>query len=85
MEKFGIFELLDALSAITENVPPPAQPAQNEQTAPPAPSKKVPDAAFDSPDYGNERPAPQPDGGNAYDGFLAKHDAIKKRATRNGR
>ena len=89
MEKFGIFELLDALSAIA---------ASAEESAP-----QSTDAAFAPPDYSPARP-PQSDGGaperdappkekpappdkgerssenDALKGFLARHDAVAKRA-----
>ena len=68
MEKFGIFELLDALSALTET----------DETPAPA-SPRTPDEAFSAPDYG--LPAdPLPSGkANAVDGFLSRHEAARKR------
>ncbi len=83
MEKFGIFELLDALSALT---------APQETVAKGAP--RSPDAAFAAPAYGQpaddlpkeelpkeELPAKDlPAGqGDAVGGFLARHEAAKKR------
>lgn len=68
MEKFGIFELLDALSALTETDEKP-------EPAPP----RTPDGAFSAPDYGLGE-APLPAGtGNAVDGFLTRHEAARKR------
>ncbi len=65
MEKFGIFELLDALAAMTES-------------APPAEQKRTPDAAFDAPAYGEEVRR-DPEGGTAVGGFLARHDETSRR------
>lgn len=71
MEKFGIFELLDALSALSEApaaAPPPAEtaPANGEAPAPPAP------------------PAGSPGKGRAeaeaLQGFLARHNAVARKA-----
>lgn len=71
MEKFGIFELLDALSAIT---------AQNDSVPPaePAPPKQ-PDGAFDPPAY-ESGPAAKTGGQEALAGFLARHDAVARKA-----
>ena len=74
MEKFGIFELLDALSALT---------AQNEGNKP-APD----DASYRPPDYAapvspkQERNPDSPgteEGGEALSAFLARHDAIVRK------
>ncbi len=52
MEKFGIFELLDALSAVTQAVSEePFAPQKEEQTKELSP-KRRPDAAFAPPVYG---------------------------------
>lgn len=87
MEKFGIFELLDALSALTA-VPP------EEELSPSAL-----DSAYLPPDYpladpqqesssrtAEEKPAsseppkaPRPDQ-DALAGFYARHDAVAKKA-----
>ncbi len=72
MEKFGIFELLDALSAFTDA-------AQEEKSVPPAattPSEQ--DAAFAPPDYA----APQSETGthqSALSSFLSRHEALSKK------
>lgn len=70
MEKFGIFELLDALSAIT--------------AAEPADRPRQDDAAYRAPVYGGAFPeqtvqkkTPYPDG--ALSSFLARHDEIAKK------
>lgn len=69
MEKFGIFELLDALSALTER--PEAAPSS-------AAEKKRPDASFAAPSYGAD-PLPPPAGEKgALDGFYARHERIRK-------
>lgn len=74
MEKFGIFELLDALSALTaQNVPPPAE-------EPPA-KKRQPDESFDPPAYGGE--PQEKTGGRESDAladFLARHEAVARKA-----
>ena len=66
MEKFGIFELLDTLSAIVGDAAEP--PSDGETHAP-----SVTDAAFLPPDY--------TDGGNtrAVTSFLDRHDKAVKR------
>lgn len=68
MEKFGIFELLDALSALTETdeKPEPSQP-------------RTPDGAFAAPDYGLPAQEPPAGGQTALDGFLSRHEAAKNR------
>ena len=73
MEKFGIFELLDALSALTEQNAPPAEE--------PAPSPRQPDGTFDPPVYAND-PPPKAGGreADALAGFLARHDAVARKA-----
>ena len=74
MEKFGIFELLDALSALT------AQNGPEPDGDPPA-APRLPDGAFDPPAYGGE--PPQKTGGRENDalaGFLARHDAVARKA-----
>lgn len=88
MEKFGIFELLDALSALTA-VPPEEEP-----------SASALDSAYLPPDYplSDSQPesssaraaeeksaaveppkAPRPDQ-DALAGFYARHDAVAKKA-----
>lgn len=73
MEKFGIFELLDALAAITEDA------AKPDEDAPAAP--KTPDESYLPPAYGGETPAQNESGKRAIDDFLARHEraAEKKR------
>lgn len=76
MEKFGIFELLDALSALTaqkeEQASPPA-----EQTA----ERKRPDETFVPPSYGEAQSAPPAaHDADALAGFLARHDAVARKA-----
>ena len=66
MEKFGIFELLDALSALTS--------AQSDAPAPP----EAPEPAQSAPPPG-ERPDPRTAEEDALSAFLARHDAISRR------
>ena len=74
MEKFGIFELLDALSAI---IGAPAQaPEPQEQDG----EKRVPDAAFDPPSYGDGEASHAQEGGTALGSFLERHERTKDRA-----
>lgn len=89
MEKFGIFELLDALCALSEGEEAPA-PA--EDAAPSSPSEGTPpaeagtpspeDAAFSAPVYpaGNAAPPVRGERDRALNEFLARHDAVAKRA-----
>lgn len=71
MEKFGIFELLDALSAITAAEPAQQQPQQN-------------DAAYRAPDDQGAPPSqaaqekPHTDG--ALSSFYARHEAVARKA-----
>ena len=73
MEKFGIFELLDALSAIADatekGAEGPVPHAENDGDKPP---KRTPDAAFAPPAYGSDAAQPS-SGSSAYEGFLARH------------
>ena len=77
MEKFGIFELLDALSAITAATDAPDAPAEESPSAT--------DEVYKPPVYGNppadapKAPEPHADA-DALAGFLARHDAIAKKA-----
>lgn len=73
MEKFGIFELLDALSALTEENPP-----QKEEPLSPG-KNAAPDGAFAPPAYG-EQPPKGTAGAEALQGFLARHDAVARKA-----
>lgn len=78
MEKFGIFELLDALSALTARE---ADPSAETGEAPP----KTTDGAFAPPAYKNEPASAAPAPANAADPdalahFLARHDAVAKKA-----
>ena len=79
MEKFGIFELLDALSAITAASGKGSPSAEGQEKTDDAPAderpakKRTPDAAFAPPTYGTEAPAQTAAGRTAYEGFLARH------------
>ena len=92
MEKFGIFDLLDALSAATS--PPAAEDGGNSpspsETKDDAPAVKpdAHDTAFAAPAYGSpavqnmQNPAEhagEDRGENAYNAFLARHDEAVKR------
>ena len=74
MEKFGIFELLDALSAITAATDAPAEESPSAM-----------DEAYKPPVYGDQpadapkAPEPHTDT-DALAGFLARHNAIAKKA-----
>ena len=82
MEKFGIFELLDALSALTDGGRETGSAAPRDGTKP---AGRTNDAA---PPEGSAAPspsvsasgsaAPQP-GRDALADFLARHDAIAKK------
>ena len=78
MEKFGIFELLDTLSALTAASGAPAEghgPSEAEGLKEPSRTPPAPQPAFETPQGGRaER--------DALAGFLAKHDEIAKRARR---
>ena len=74
MEKFGIFELLDALSAIIGAPAQDAPPDPQEQK-----ERRVPDAAFDPPAYGGDAAHAQ-EGGTALGSFLERHERTKDRA-----
>ena len=80
MEKFGIFELLDALSALTahrggENdgltAPPDALAADQK------PDKSAPSRPADPPQTPSASSAPSPD---ALSAFLARHDRMSRKA-----
>ena len=78
MEKFGIFELLDALSALTarENASEEKSSAQDKVYLPPAyPAPEPPAEA--QPTSKPQPPHPEKD---ALAGFYARHDAIAKKA-----
>lgn len=73
MEKFGIFELLDTLSALTEQKTSDASAEPGENKTPRG------DGAFDPPSY----PQPPQKGraeSDALQGFLARHDAVARKA-----
>ena len=74
MEKFGIFELLDTLSAILagENETPAAQ-----KEPPKRPSTG--DAAFAPPAYAGEQPSNAQEKNSALSAFLAHHDEVSKK------
>ena len=69
MEKFGIFELLDTLSAIVEEDGDKKE-AENQEKADPS------DKAFAPPDY---PAAAQGERGEALSSFLTRHEEIVKR------
>lgn len=88
MEKFGIFELLDALSALTAK--------KDEQSAPPVSASSAPsvspsaeDAAFAPPQYIPDQrekdPVPdtqaeEPPRHDALSDFYARHNAVARKA-----
>ena len=79
MEKFGIFELLDALAALTEG----EEGQGGAQQDPPPAGKKLPDETFRAPDYGDGESGknePAARDGSAIGGFLSRHDEISKKA-----
>lgn len=69
MEKFGIFELLDTLSALI--LPAERPPAPPEETPSPA------DRAFAPPSYG-EPASPVPPAASALSSFLDRHERAVK-------
>ena len=78
MEKFGIFELLDTLSALTaaenaargESQPPDAEAQSAPQAAPPAARAAAP----------AEQQSGQTRGRDAFAAFLARHDETRRHA-----
>ena len=78
MEKFGIFELLDTLSALTaagnaargESQPPDAEAQSAPQAAPPAARAAAP----------AEQQSGQTRGSDAFAAFPARHDETRRRA-----
>ena len=75
MEKFGIFQLLDTLSALTAPGPAEKETAAAERSAPPAAENGAersvePDAA---PRAGRTAP-------DALAAFLARHEEMRRRA-----
>lgn len=91
MEKFGIFELLDALSALTvrQNAP------KESENTPPAPNGSAYEGASDAsanaaaatpaPALKTDAPRPAPAQrsdaqAEALSAFLARHDALSKKA-----
>ena len=77
MEKFGIFELLDALSAMTERT-------AVEKSPEPASAPTPENAAFQPPAYTapqtDETPSPKT---SALNAFLKKHDSVSNKADHN--
>ena len=75
MEKFGIFELLDALSAATA---PKEADFQTEAQKPHATG-----APFSAPSYGGQTDGAEPprpvENTDALAGFLARHETLSKR------
>ena len=82
MEKFGIFELLDALSAVAGSAadapPSPQEPPAEHPAERKDGEKKAFDPAFSAPDYGT-RQEPVQEGASALDGFIARHEKAKSR------
>lgn len=78
MEKFGIFELLDTLAALTDSDAPAQTPTAEEGSE----GKKMPDDAFRAPTYGAPTEQLRSGETQAIDGFLARHDAISRKAKR---
>ena len=68
MEKFGIFELLDTLSALI---------MPEEDRSAPAEPPHATDKAFAPPAYGGEADMPPP-GASALSSFLDRHDKTVK-------
>ncbi len=77
MEKFGIFELLDALSALTAH-DQPASGSENSRLSPD-------DHAFRPPDYGTQEAAAPEKNEDALASFLARHDAVAHKADKNAK
>ncbi len=78
MEKFGIFELLDTLSALSA-------PQSGEQTDVGAPANtdenSAPQTEADaSPSLSGERPDPKL---SAFESLIARHEGISKRIDKN--
>ena len=76
MEKFGIFELLDALSAVLDgknDAPPPDEPPAETPDKSRAEPTAV-DASFLPPDYAGSTQE-----GGALSSFLSRHDETVKR------
>ena len=83
MEKFGIFELLDTLSAITAPLSEvESADAEQAQTQPERANPQ--DSAFSPPAFGapplrENEPAPEKESGNAFTALLQRHDSISKK------
>ncbi len=89
MEKFGIFELLDALSVLTAQQNPEAEKpsAQDSAYLPPAYGSPQSDLQAEQAPPQKDEPKPenkpQPHAeGDALAGFYARHDTIAKKAGR---
>lgn len=89
MEKFGIFELLDALSVITAQQNPEAEKpsAQDSAYMPPAYGSPQPNSQTEPTPPQKDEPKPeskpQPHAeADALAGFYARHDTIAKKAGR---
>ena len=74
MEKFGIFELLDTLSAILAGQ---EEPAAAQKPQPERPSAQ--DSAFAPPAYAGENPGENKSEIAALSSFLARHDKTSKK------
>ena len=76
MEKFGIFELLDTLSALGA-----AAAAGTEQERQPIPAPPAQEGAETGRQEGVQEASPPPDRGrSALSAFLARHDEVRHRA-----
>ena len=74
MEKFGIFELLDTLSAILIG--------ENGEKAPETPPLERPsmqDPAFSPPAYSGAQTGTEQSTNTALSSFLARHDSVSKK------
>ena len=80
MEKFGIFELLDTLSAL--GAAAAAGTEQERQPAPAPPTQEGAEAGRqDGAQEGAQEASPPPDRGrSALSAFLARHDEVRHRA-----
>ncbi len=91
MEKFGIFELLDALSAIAEtSSDPPSERETPEREAEQTEARK-PDSSYLAPSYGAPAVENMQNGSDAanardaYGEFLARHERAAERVEKRPR
>lgn len=91
MEKFGIFELLDTLSALVTG-----QEGKVGENPEQAPRQEAPSSAFAPPDYFASEPTPQSEkseqtaqetGGenSALSSLLSRHEQVKRKAEKRNR